>query len=118
MLGFPTETEEEMLRTVEFACHSPLHTASFFTVVPFPGSRIWNEACASGHLPLSWTADCYHDTTVNLSQVPDERFRQIRLEAYRRFYMSPRRALGILRSAPNLRTLMRNSGFVLARFLG
>jgi anaerobic magnesium-protoporphyrin IX monomethyl ester cyclase len=29
MLGFPTETEEEMRQTVEVACHSMLHVASF-----------------------------------------------------------------------------------------
>ncbi|MBM4355987.1 MAG: B12-binding domain-containing radical SAM protein [Deltaproteobacteria bacterium] len=118
MLGFPTETEEEMLATVDLACRLPLHTASFFTVIPFPGSRIWKEARESGRLPPSWTADCYHDTSVNLSKVPDDRFREIWRDAYRRFYMSPARALAVLRNVPNLRTLMLNSGFVLTRFLG
>jgi len=118
MLGFPTETEEDMLSTVDFACRSSFHTASFFTVIPFPGSRIWTEARASGRFPADWTADCYHDAGVNLSEVPAERFRQIRIEAYRRFYVSPTRALAILRNVPNLRTLTVNSGFVAARFLG
>ncbi len=117
MLGFPTETEAEMLATVDYACRSPLHTASFFTVTPFPGSRLWSEARRSGRLSPAWTADCYHDTSVNLSLVPDDRFREIRQEAYRKFYLTPRRAVGIVRSVPNLRTLLVNSGFVAERLL-
>ena len=40
MLGFPTETEEDMQMTVDVACNSRLHTATFFTVVPFPGTEL------------------------------------------------------------------------------
>ena len=41
MLGFPTETEEEMETTLEVACNSRLHTATFFTVIPFPGTELY-----------------------------------------------------------------------------
>ena len=46
MLGFPTETEEDMKATLEVACNSRLHTAAFFTVIPFPARnsmRMWQS---------------------------------------------------------------------------
>ena len=42
MLGFPTETEEEMQQTVEVVCASALHTMSSFTVIPFPNTPLYD----------------------------------------------------------------------------
>ena len=41
MMGFPTETEEELQMTIDTATNSMLHTASFFTVIPFPGTQLF-----------------------------------------------------------------------------
>ena len=41
MLGFPTETEEDMQATLDVACNSRLHTATFFTVIPFPNTELY-----------------------------------------------------------------------------
>jgi len=117
MLGFPTETEEEMLSTVDWACNSSLHTASFFNVIPFPGTRIYEDARKAGLLGDSWEAINYHGPYVNVSDVPDVRFREIWHGAYRRFYLNPSRMAGLLRSVPNMPTLFRNAIFVAARFL-
>ncbi|NOZ85731.1 MAG: B12-binding domain-containing radical SAM protein [Deltaproteobacteria bacterium] len=53
MLGFPTETRKEMLKTVEYALRSRLHLAFFFNVVPFEGTELFDlvhgpEAVAPG----------------------------------------------------------------------
>ncbi len=40
MLGFPTETREELWSTVNFAVDSKLHGAFFFQVVPFGGTEL------------------------------------------------------------------------------
>jgi anaerobic magnesium-protoporphyrin IX monomethyl ester cyclase len=117
MLGFPTETEDEMLSTIEWACNSSLHTASFFNVIPFPGTRIHEDARKAGLLPAPRGMDSYHEANVNISEVPDERFREIWHGAYRRFYLDPSRVAGILRRVPNLPTLFRNAIFVASRFL-
>ncbi len=49
MLGFPSETEEEANRTVEFAKASSLCGATFFTVVYFPGTELFQLARAMGY---------------------------------------------------------------------
>lgn len=49
MLGFPTETEEEVLQTIEFAKRSALCGATFFTVVYFPGTELYQLARSLGY---------------------------------------------------------------------
>lgn len=44
MLGFPGETPEEIQATVDFAVKSELSQASFFTVVPQPGTPLYDLA--------------------------------------------------------------------------
>ena len=117
MLGFPTETEDEMEATVEWACRSPLHTASFFAVNPFPGTRLAAMAAEAGAPAALFSHNGYFGTNVNVSAADDQRFRQIWHGAYRRFYLSPKRIAAILRSVPNTATLFRNSLFVAARLL-
>jgi len=46
MMGFPTETEEEMRMTIDFALKSSLHNALFFVVSPFEAPNSTNK-CAS-----------------------------------------------------------------------
>jgi len=74
MLGFPTETEEDMQATVDVACNSRLHTATFFTVVPFPGTELHDYVAK--HAPdklkgISYEAE-YAGSRTNVSEVPDE----------------------------------------------
>jgi anaerobic magnesium-protoporphyrin IX monomethyl ester cyclase len=49
MLGFPTETEQEALQTIEFARASTLCGATFFTVVYFPGTELYKLAQSLGY---------------------------------------------------------------------
>ncbi|MBZ0253516.1 MAG: B12-binding domain-containing radical SAM protein, partial [Candidatus Methylomirabilis sp.] len=42
MLGFPTETPEEIEATIDFAVKSRCLISGFFTVVPFPGSTLYD----------------------------------------------------------------------------
>lgn len=44
MLGFPTETKEEMSQTIRFAKKSKLISASFLQVVPFLGTELYDIA--------------------------------------------------------------------------
>lgn len=118
MLGFPTETEEEIKATIDWACAGAFHTASFFVVNPFPGTRLYELARQSGKLPVDMPTASYFTAGRNFSDVPDKRFRQLWHSAYRRFYLSPRRVKMLLNSVPNRGTLVRNSLFVGARLLG
>ena len=105
ILGFPTETEAEARHTVATALASDLHTVAFYRAIAFPGTelhRMAKEAGAELHdSPLHLE---YHvSNTVNLSSIPDDVINGLQREAYRKFYLSPKRLIAILRALPNVR---------------
>jgi len=53
MLGFPTETPEEIKSTINLALKSPLTMACFFTVVPQPGTPLFDLAQEAGARQLN-----------------------------------------------------------------
>ena len=102
MMGFPTETEEEMRATVNYAVTSMLHVASFHVVNPFPATAIYREFEALGRLNDDANANDYefYGAPFNGSDVPDETFRALYQAAYLRFYLRPGRMVRILRDRP------------------
>ncbi len=109
MLGFPTETEEELRSTISFACRSRLHLALFFTVTPFEGTRLRQMYADHGKLPAgSETIDYeYYGAPFNGSDVPDWKFRWLYRSAYYRFYGDPSRIFRIARDRPYRRDIPR-----------
>jgi anaerobic magnesium-protoporphyrin IX monomethyl ester cyclase len=103
MLGFPTETEADMQQTLDVACASKLHTVSFFTVMPFPHTRLYDEVMRlhpERLAHMNYDNVNYATAKVNCSEVPDEVLYYYQREANRRFYLSPKRILRILRDYP------------------
>jgi len=49
MLGFPTETENEVIETINYAINSNLCGATFFTVVYYPGTPLFSLAQSYGY---------------------------------------------------------------------
>jgi len=103
MLGLPTETREEMLETIRFAVSSPLHTASFHRVVPFPGTAMFDALPAEQRtrlLALGRDSYTYDACAINVSAVPDDELRRLRQRAFVTFYSQPRRIARVLRDHP------------------
>jgi anaerobic magnesium-protoporphyrin IX monomethyl ester cyclase len=102
MLGYPTETEEELQATIEYAAKSRLHLASFHITNPFPGTAIFEEFKALGKLPEGVNSIDYEyvGAPFNGSEVSDARFRALFRQAYTRFYFRPWRIVRILRDRP------------------
>lgn len=103
MMGFPTETEAELQETINVACASRLHTISFFSVTPFPNTRLYE--IARQQQPDRIQEVNYKDMefagiSVNLSEVSDERLFYYQRKANRRFYLSPRRLARIIAGFP------------------
>lgn len=102
--GFPTETYEDMLLTAEWAATSDLLVASFFYLLPFPGTAV---AKMTDRDLTSVRFRDYSTRVVNLSAATDEQLRLANKLAYRRFYLNPRRMARIAARAPkNARSLI------------
>ena len=105
MLGFPTETREELTATVRLAMGLPLFNASFFTVVPFAKTPMFeifknkyqdfNFDYQHHHYLLSKNQDSYYrEPGVNL-----RRFQKL---AHIKFYLfNPGRIVKAFLRAPN-----------------
>jgi radical SAM superfamily enzyme YgiQ (UPF0313 family) len=104
MLGFPTETEADLQATLDVACNSRLHTAAFFTVVPYPGTELYTYVAK--HTPDKLKGFASDDlefirNRINLSEVPDEVLFRYQRTGFRRFYLNPARMARIVRDYPN-----------------
>jgi anaerobic magnesium-protoporphyrin IX monomethyl ester cyclase len=103
MLGFPGETVEEMELSIRTAATSALHTASFFTVTPFPGTPLFNyvqEHMSDRISNIDYAGIDYSMMRVNLSSVPDETLFYYQRKANRDFFLRPGRLYRLFRDYP------------------
>jgi anaerobic magnesium-protoporphyrin IX monomethyl ester cyclase len=116
MLGFPTETREEMNQTVQMAMEVDADIVSFFRVIPYKGTPLWDdvpEAMRADHHRFQGAGFILSSGGFGLSEVPDPEILRIQRAAIRRFYGDPRRLLRILRKAPRPLGLLDYSRFYL-----
>ncbi len=100
MLGFPTETEEEIKATIDFACKSRMHGALFFLVNPFGGTELSKQMASMGKMPSLLKSEDfdYHAMPFNASNVPDKKLHRLYSTAWMRFYFNPIRIFRILKT--------------------
>jgi len=116
MLGFPSETKEEMKATIDWAAKSSFHTAAFFRVIPFKGTQLFEQVHGAGfELPSDWSTYEPYETEINLSEVPEDEIDKLNKAAYRSFYFNPRRLWRIFKLIPNKRTMLPFLALLFAR---
>jgi len=102
MLGFPTETRQEMQATLDFAAQLPVHFAHFFVVNAFKNTALAEWVAQMGK---SVKTDCTKTYLTrdfdNLSDIPTEEFARMRSAGLRRFWINPSRVFRILRDYPD-----------------
>lgn len=120
MMGFPTETKADILKTIDVAVRSDLHLASFFMANAFPGTELFEMARSMGKaIDLPYDKYDYNDLSTNLCEVSSEELEALQRKAYFRFFMSGMRPYRLLRDLPNkgmltrhFRQLMRRMRFI------
>jgi len=114
MLGFPTETRAEMKQTVQMAMEIDADIVSFFRVIPYKGTPLWDDVPAAlreDHRRFHGAGFILSSGGFGLSEVPDAEILRLQRAAIRRFYGNPRRILRILRKAPRPRGLLDYTRF-------
>ncbi|MCL4479085.1 MAG: B12-binding domain-containing radical SAM protein [Deltaproteobacteria bacterium] len=121
MFGFPTETEEEMKATIDFACKSKLHIAYFFLLNPYKGTGIYEYVQEMGlgkQLEKIQLDDFdYLAMPLNISDIPDEKFYKLYRSAYIKFYINPARIFRILRTKAVVHDLFYHFNHILPMVL-
>ncbi|MFQ5672439.1 MAG: B12-binding domain-containing radical SAM protein [Nitrospinales bacterium] len=114
MLGFPSETREEMDETIKFACDLDLATANFSLVTPNPGTRLRETLVEEKKLQNKEFSQYTFDTVnSNESKLDSADLLTVRKAAYRQFYLSPRRLWRIFHTTKMKGLLFGKSPFTL-----
>jgi radical SAM superfamily enzyme YgiQ (UPF0313 family) len=90
ILGYPTETEADLQRTIELALSLPLHRAQFGLFLPLPGTAIYRQLVDTGEVDpetLPWDDFVVHTAVYAPPGLDMERLVQARNTAFRRFYL-------------------------------
>ncbi|MFC1888876.1 B12-binding domain-containing radical SAM protein [Thermodesulfobacteriota bacterium] len=102
MMGFPTETLEEMRQTIVFARNHAFDVVNFSRVIPTKGTRIYEMAKSIGlKTDHDYDQYVYDYSDINLSSVDDRTFERTIRRAYLSFMSRPRRLFRLLWLFPN-----------------
>jgi radical SAM superfamily enzyme YgiQ (UPF0313 family) len=114
MLGFPTETMDEIEATIEYAVKSELSQAYFFNVVPQPGTPLYDLALQESPDALeAQTLTEYNTKRAWYQFAYGANMEKIRKHAYLRFFvLSPRRWVRLMRLMPWKNIVMEFRDFV------
>ncbi|MCA9320165.1 MAG: B12-binding domain-containing radical SAM protein [Planctomycetes bacterium] len=94
MLGFPTETREEMQMTVDFLLSSKAHMALMFHVQPFEGTEIREQVqqLTSGRMDGEFGySSVVSDSATWFTEIPPQEIREIIVDTSWRFHFDPQR---------------------------
>lgn len=100
MLGAPSETEEEIKKTINFAVHSKLDEANFSITTPLPETALYNmvQDCCTCRLPNKFEDyDYYRVTGLKISEVDDKKLNMYKKKAILEFYLHPKRIFNTLK---------------------
>jgi len=118
MLGLPTETYEDSIRTIEFAKELDPDWVQFTITIPYPGTKLYDIAKANGTLKsLNW--EDYQTwagwSDKDLVYVPEGRsgkeLKYLQKKAMRSFYLRPKVAFRLIFK-------LRSFGMIKKFFLG
>ena len=121
ILGFPGETKESALETVDYILKelNP-HEIGFYIATPYPGTPLYDTVTKNGWLKVT-NFDSY-DTATATFETPTmkmEDLKEIREKAYMRFYLRPTYVLRMLSKGGVYGISSAKTSFAyLLRFLG
>ena len=98
MIGFPTETKEEIENTINFANTLPLTRANFTKVTPLPGTELfdlWVEKYADGG-KIDWKTFNYYQFDADWSECSFDEIAKLQTKAAIKFYARPDRFIKIM----------------------
>jgi len=120
MLGFPTETPDEIEQTIKFSWSQPSHTAMFFAVTPYKGTELADQVSEiESHAQKDFKKYSYHGNDINLSEYLSTKVlhRAIKIAYFKFLFYDPLRLYRIFRDHPNKKYLWRMSCMLIRRVL-
>lgn len=91
ILGYPSETYEEMEETIKLSLELDLQRANYFTYLPLPGTQSYNELVEQGELEnIDWDNFYFMAGAYVPKNMSRERLLKTKKKAFSRFYLRPK----------------------------
>jgi len=113
LMGFPTETEEDIRKTIDLAKDPAIDYAQFNIVTPYPGTELYDMVKDTIKTP--WESFDSYEVIDMDRQVSQERLIQLMKQAHREFYFRPSRMFYILKSMTP--STIKNKLWTIKKFL-
>jgi radical SAM superfamily enzyme YgiQ (UPF0313 family) len=111
ILGYPTETKEEMEQTIRLSKELDLIRANFFTYLPLPGTESYNELVKSGEIDkVDWNNFLFMTAPYTPKGITREKLLGLKKWAFLSFHLNPKVLIANLleiKSINHLKFLMR-----------
>ncbi len=90
IIGFPTETKEDIKKTIDFSLDLGLIRANYFAYLPFPGTDSYNELRLNGELGnVDWENFYFMSVPYAPKDFDRKQIRALQRYAFFRFYIRP-----------------------------
>ncbi len=97
MIGFPTETVEEINMTIRFACRTDLDEALFSIVIPYAGTELSREIMRDGLYDANREMDHLHEVAkIKTEDFDFDTLKRLQRKAYLHFFLTRFRFLRML----------------------
>lgn len=90
IIGHPTETKEDIEKTIKFATSMPVSEAHFSLMTPFPGSELYKRAEEFGSFENNWDKMTGWIPLFVPYTLTTEDIRKYSNKAFRKFYFRPK----------------------------
>jgi len=108
ILGYPTETRDEIEKTIDFMLNLDLDDVHISMFTPFPNTESYYQALENGTLDDDWSKMSQWNPVFKPEGIEDGDLERYLRQAVRRFYLRPRVISGylsIIREPQNIKKL-------------
>ncbi len=98
MIGFPTETKEEIQETIDFACSLNLDRANFTKATPLPGTALYDLWLKDYAIDkkIDWKHFNYYQFYANWSDVTPKEIAKMQSFGFFKFYLTKFRFIKVI----------------------
>lgn len=105
MIGFPTETPEEIKMTIRFACETDLDEALFSIVIPYHGTELSRQVLGSGLYDPNDPTDHLHEVVkIKTADFDFRTLKRLQRRAYLMFFLTRFRFVKMLPKLLSIRS--------------
>lgn len=109
MAGYPTETVEDIEKTVKLTLELPINRVQYSNFLPLPGTKIFNELLKNNEISLdSLDWDSFQDNRIVYSPkgISPEKLHAVMKKGFSRFYFRPRIMWGLVKEIHSFEQFM------------